>query len=331
MTRPPVASPALTLSGRGLHSGRPSTVRVTRRAEDGLGLRFGFPGFPGPLTANDLAALTRTARRATVLTDPRTGAVIRTPEHLLAAALFFATEPLDIACDAEEIPGLDGSAAPWFDLLAAACTGHREDAAAAPSSPPHRVAPGSASPPPYLSCREYDCDLTWSHAGREGTLHAEPAPRFSVRYTLERDEFGETYTLESSDAAPAEILGARTFIFWSEWKALRETAAGSGAALLQGAHEGSGLLLASSRAEYDEARARAPQLPARNFPLLHPHAFRMKHEAVRHKVLDLMGDLALNGLALPRLRLTVSGGGHALNHVLLDALYAGANTKGIPS
>ena len=46
----------------------------------------------------------------------------------------------------------------------------------------------------------------------------------------------------------------------------------------------------------------------------------MEQEPVRHKILDLLGDLALIGLALPRLRLEIRNGGHALNHLLLEQL-----------
>ncbi len=327
------APAAVTIAGRALHSGARATVRVTRRAEDDLGLRLLFPGFDTPLAARDLALLTRTARRATVLTHPLSGATIRTPEHLLAAALFFAAEPLDVACDTEEIPGLDGSASPWFDLLAAACATRPETDAAAPSPAPRREAAAVALPPrQILRCREYDCALTWSHRGREGMLQAEPAPRFSVRYTVEHRAFHETFFLARSEDAPAEVLPARTFIFWSDWQTLATqaaaTTAGGPAGLLTGVSEDSGLLLAATHEEFHDTRAQAPHLAAPAFPLLHPHVFRMKDEAARHKVLDLLGDLALNGLALPRLRLTVTGGGHALNHLLLDALRAHATQAG---
>lgn len=317
------ARPAM-ISGRALHTGTTSIVCVTPRADDGRGLRFLFPGFPAPLTARDLATLPRAARRATVLTHPSSGAVIRTPEHLLAAALFFAAAPLDIHCDHEEIPGLDGSAAPWFGLLAAACA-TLPNAGAADPVPPRSGAPGDAHPPrPAPSCREYACDLTWSHEGPEGVLHAEPAPRFSVRYTLERGAVRQTFALARSEAAPTEVLPARTFIFWKDWEALTRA---RGDALLEGAEEGSGLLLAESHEEFARVRTRMPRGGAAGFPLLHPHALRMPDEAVRHKVLDLLGDLALNGLALPRLELTVTGGGHALNHLLLDALRAHAGPQ----
>jgi UDP-3-O-acyl-N-acetylglucosamine deacetylase len=46
----------------------------------------------------------------------------------------------------------------------------------------------------------------------------------------------------------------------------------------------------------------------------------VEQEAVKHKILDLLGDLALLGLKLPRLRLLVRNGGHALNHLLLERL-----------
>ena len=54
--------------------------------------------------------------------------------------------------------------------------------------------------------------------------------------------------------------------------------------------------------------------------LLHPESERMENEAVRHKILDLLGDLALLGFKLPRLRLCIRNGGHALNHLLLERL-----------
>lgn len=287
------------LSGPALHSGAVSTVRAERRAEDGLGLRFYFPGFPAPVDAHALRGLRRSAHRATVL-EHASGATVHTPEHLLAAALFFADEPLDVFCDNEEPPGSDGSAQPWFDLFA-------------------QLAPGAARAP---RCREYDSGLTWNHTGHEGALRSSPAPRFSVTCTVERGSFRETFQLENSADAPAAILPARTFIFWSDWRTL------SGRTdLLAGAGAESGLLLAESPQEFDSAhlalglsKGTAPEPEGNTFPLLHPRTFRMEAETARHKILDLLGDLALHGLALPKLHLEIHNGGHALNHLLLDQL-----------
>ncbi len=287
-----ITDPAATISGRALHSGVPSTVRFLPRPDDDLGVRFLFPGFARPLDARALALLRRSSRRATVLEDPETGATIRTPEHMLAAALFFARAPLDVECGAEEPPGLDGSARPWFTAFA------------------------SAAPAEYAAApREYEAP-GWSHEGPEGFLAAEPADRFSVEYVVERGEFRQSFRLDPAAAVPAEVFPARTFMFWKDWNAL---SAGS-SDLLRGAGADSGLLVAESRKEFESAKATDPELAGKAFPLIHPAAFRMPDEAARHKVLDLLGDLALNGLALPKLRLAVRNGGHALNHLLLDRL-----------
>jgi UDP-3-O-acyl-N-acetylglucosamine deacetylase len=268
----------------------PSAITVTRRAEDGAGLRFFWPGFAGPLRANDLMALTRSARRATVLEDGA-GGVMRTPEHLMAAALFFAAEPLDVRCDAVEPPGLDGSAQPFYRMLAAA-------SAAAPRA------------------REYSSALDWEHNGPEGFLRARPANHFSVSYRWDQGSLRQEFELKDSAAAPEHVLPARTFILYRDWKLF----AGQ-EGLLAGAGAESGLLLAATEEEFAEARKKSPELRGTAFPLLHPQRFRLEDEPARHKVLDLLGDLALNGLALPKLRLTIRNGGHALNHLLLERLH----------
>src|SRR5690606_21536837 len=143
-----------------------------------------------------------------------------------------------------------------------------------------------------FSCREYDCDLTWLHTGPEGEMHVEPATHFSVHYTLERGAFRETFFLTRSEDAPAEVLSARPFIFWSDWQALTHATSRDAAdraqdvaqnktrnnamILLAGAHADSGLLLAASHEEFAAARTLMPHRITTGFPLLHPQSFRMK-------------------------------------------------------
>jgi UDP-3-O-[3-hydroxymyristoyl] N-acetylglucosamine deacetylase len=55
--------------------------------------------------------------------------------------------------------------------------------------------------------------------------------------------------------------------------------------------------------------------------LLNPEGLRYSDECVRHKVLDVVGDLALAGLPLIGLYRSVRGG-HKLNHAVLSALLA---------
>jgi UDP-3-O-[3-hydroxymyristoyl] N-acetylglucosamine deacetylase len=57
--------------------------------------------------------------------------------------------------------------------------------------------------------------------------------------------------------------------------------------------------------------------------ILNPEGLRFADEFVRHKALDLLGDLYLGGPILGRV--TTVKGGHGLNHDLLMALYGTAN------
>lgn len=57
-----------------------------------------------------------------------------------------------------------------------------------------------------------------------------------------------------------------------------------------------------------------------NGEILNPEGLRYSDEFVRHKVLDLMGDLYLGGPVIARVR--THCGGHALNHALMTQLYS---------
>ena len=58
--------------------------------------------------------------------------------------------------------------------------------------------------------------------------------------------------------------------------------------------------------------------------ILNPEGLRFSDEFVRHKALDLLGDLYLGGPILGRV--TTVKGGHAINHQLLMKLYAHSNS-----
>jgi hypothetical protein len=89
---------------------------------------------------------------------------------------------------------------------------------------------------------------------------------------------------------------------------------------MAGAGRDSGLLLAGSLAEYRDLLALNPGWEGGPYPLLNHPAWRMPDEPVKHKILDLLGDLALNGLALPRAAIEVRNGGHPAHHRLLARL-----------
>ena len=219
------------------------------------------------------------------------------PEHLLAALLFFPDLPLDIHCEGEELPILDGSALPIRDAISS-------------------LAAERAAVPAW---DEYPCDLAWEHHWAYGHIRVRPAPSLRVRYDLDRPPLRQTYVLDGPESAWREILPARTFLFHREW--LESAVPGSG--LLAGAQSDSGLLLAESQAEHGDLLAAHPEWLGGPYPLLNQRAWRMENEPVKHKILDLLGDLALLDLRLPGLEIEVRNGGHHVNHLLLEKLSHG--------
>ncbi len=136
---------------------------------------------------------------------------------------------------------------------------------------------------------------------REGerSIRVEPADGLSVCYAIDFDHpcIGRQ-SLELAEVDEAcferELAGARTFGFQSEIETLRA----------------SGLALGGSFANaivLDERR------------VLNDSGLRWPDEFVRHKVIDLLGDLALLGAPLEAC-VRVERGGHRLHHRLVAAL-----------
>lgn len=287
-----------SLSGLGVHGGEPCRVDLVRREADGRGILFHFPGNAEPLALTTLGGLPRAARRSTVVGHGRV--TLRTPEHLLASLLFFQEETIDVRLTAPEVPILDGSALPWREALG-------------------RLFPERAASPRW---KEYDAPLVWEDLWEGGHLRVRPADRFRATYILERGPLRETAVLESPESAWAEVLPARTFIAYREWRRAMD----SGEALLRGAEIDSGLLLAETPEQHAALLATYPTWGGGPFPLLNQSAWRMSSEPSRHKLVDLLGDLALLGAGLPALDIEIRNGGHSAHHRLLEKLAAFAES-----
>jgi UDP-3-O-[3-hydroxymyristoyl] N-acetylglucosamine deacetylase len=257
--------------GVGLHSGQRSRVRLLPREEGGR--RFVTArGVEIPATIAHLDADVR----ATVLANGV--ARIGTVEHLLAALNVFRVDHVLIEVEGEELPALDGSAAPWCALLAQA--GRR-----ALPMPAEALA---LSAPVEL------------HDGA-GRIRAEPAPHLSIDYTIDFDLPSIGRQRCALDAPTPSVFAerwapARTFALRDEVEALRAAGLGLGGSL-------------------DNALVFEETGPVGG------GALRFPDECVRHKVVDLLGDLALLGRPLAA-RVVVERGGHRLHHALVRAIVA---------
>lgn len=207
------------------------------------------------------------------------GVQVHMVEHALSALAGLGIDCCTVKIDAEELPGLDGSARAFVEALDAAGV----ESLGAPVDPlvvdeSRRVGDDvswiEVSPPRGAGLTvEYELDYGAGPIGRQ-TLALRVTP--------------ETYR--------AELASARTFISQEEADRLRQ----------------SGLATAVG---YGDLLVFAEDGPIGN-------KVRWPDECVRHKVLDLVGDLSLVGRPL-HAHVRACRSGHRLNGAMASALAAG--------
>lgn len=114
MVKQKTTAEAVTISGIGVHSGKPVTLCI-KPAPANSGIRFvrtDLPGMPGIETRPEAV---HSAAQATVLGGE--GFTIATTEHCLAALAGFEIDNAVVEVDGGELPIGDGSAQPYIDAL----------------------------------------------------------------------------------------------------------------------------------------------------------------------------------------------------------------------
>lgn len=254
------------VEGVGVHTGRHAQVTV-KPADAGSGIVFRVDGKPIPALADYVIA---TDRCTTLGLD---GVHVMTVEHLMSALAGVGVDNAEIVVRGEEIPVLDGSAAPWVERFQQA--GIRE-----------------------LEAERQRVRLTRPvsvMAGDRGVWampHPERLVIAAVRYEhpLVGTQVG-WFDLDKIDYTK-EIAPARTFGFWEEVEALLSRGKALGGSL-------------------DNALV--------IFPDRYSAPLRFPDEVLRHKVQDLIGDIALVGAPVEALFVAIKPS-HALNTAFALAL-----------
>lgn len=104
----------ILIAGTGLHSGRRINMTL-RPAEAGTGIVFHRTEGERTVSIEAVSANVVDTRLATVL--GKGGLTVSTVEHLLATLAAFGIDNLHIDIDGPEVPIMDGSAAPFVELL----------------------------------------------------------------------------------------------------------------------------------------------------------------------------------------------------------------------
>jgi UDP-3-O-[3-hydroxymyristoyl] N-acetylglucosamine deacetylase len=256
--------------GVGLHTAVPATLTV-RPAPPDHGIVFSVvpAGVQIPVRPESLV----NGHYATTIGVDGHGSVqIQTVEHLLAALSGLGIDNVLVEIDGPELPAMDGSAAPFVDLLYEA---------GIETQPAPRRAPLAV--------------LETIRVGDEGRwIQISPSSERRFSYTLDLDHPAvgvQVATIVLTEATfVSELASARTYGFLKDLELLRQQGLALGGSLANAVVVGQERVLNGS--------------------------LRFRDEFVRHKILDVIGDLAL--LALPVLGHVIArNAGHALNHQLI--------------
>ncbi|MBI4578243.1 MAG: UDP-3-O-[3-hydroxymyristoyl] N-acetylglucosamine deacetylase [Planctomycetes bacterium] len=267
---------SVELSGRGLFTGEPSTLRFEPAPPD-TGIVFvrydQKPAIQIPARVENVA---KRLRRTSI----RNGSVqIETIEHCMSALAGLGIDNAYVALNANEVPAMDGSSRAFVEKLTEAgirVLDKPRDAFRVPET--IRVADG----PSYVMATpgnegedvlEIIYDLNYGPAG--------PIGHQIYKFRLTQEDYDR------------EIAAARTFVLQQEAEQFR--AAGLGTHLT-----------------YQDILVFGPAGPIDN-------ELRFPNECVRHKVLDLIGDLFLFGKSIVG-HVFARQSGHALNHELVRRL-----------
>ncbi|HEX8773884.1 MAG TPA: UDP-3-O-acyl-N-acetylglucosamine deacetylase [Pyrinomonadaceae bacterium] len=265
-----LASPAET-SGSGLHTAVTVHLRLLPAPPDTghVFVRTDLGGFEIPATVESVAHCSY----ATTLM--RTGVMLSTVEHLLAALRGAAVDNAYIEVDNLELPIMDGSSEAFTEMIERAGVVQqplarrallvRESVAVEQGNRRIRIEPAETF--------EIDCMIDFKH------------PMIGVQHLL----------FEMTDGTfGREISAARTFGFTEEIEALRR------ANLIRGGSLENAIVLTPEG-------------------MLNETGLRFPDEFVRHKILDIIGDLALLGMPIMG-RVCAERSGHILHATLMSKL-----------
>lgn len=281
---------AAVVSGVGLHTGQQVTVSVKPAAEN-HGMKFQRVDMEDqPIIPADCDLVVDVSRGTTL---EKNGARVGTIEHLLAALAGLQIDNVLIEIDGAEVPILDGSSKPWIDELSR--VGIEEQFAE----------------------REYFVipnNITYTEPDRKVEMIAMPledACRMTVMIDYNSPVLGSQHASIAIEDFKDEIAQSRTFCFLHELEQLAK------ANLIKGGDLHNAIVIVDKPVSDTELNDLAsllnrPKVEVAEEGILNNVELRYHNEPARHKLLDMVGDLALVGVPLKG-HIMAARPGHAAN------------------
>jgi UDP-3-O-[3-hydroxymyristoyl] N-acetylglucosamine deacetylase/3-hydroxyacyl-[acyl-carrier-protein] dehydratase len=280
----------VTLSGTGLHTGQNCTLSF-RPAPANHGIKFKRIDLEGQPVIDALVDYVVDVSRGTTL--EQNGARIGTIEHVLAALVGLQIDNVLIEVDAPEAPIMDGSAKLFVDVLQRA--GLEEQSA-------------------VREFLEVDEGIFYREADRNVEIAALPLNDYRVTVMIDYNSpvLGSQHaSLNDITRFGEEIASSRTFCFLHELEELYRQN------LVRGGDLNNAIVVVDRVVQESELQHLAhlfnkPTVSVKKEGILNNVELRHKNEPARHKLLDMVGDLALVGKPI-KAQILAARPGHAAN------------------
>jgi UDP-3-O-[3-hydroxymyristoyl] N-acetylglucosamine deacetylase/3-hydroxyacyl-[acyl-carrier-protein] dehydratase len=280
----------ISISGTGLHTG--VLVEMTLNpANPGFGYQFQRTDLPNqPIIKADCDLVTDTSRGTTLQVGD---AKISTVEHILAALVGLGVDNCLIQVNGPEIPIIDGSSSPFIEIIEKAGV-IEQDAAKA----------------------WYSIDENIFHYDDEKRVEMVALPALDYQITTLIDfnspVLGTQHAaLKTIKEFKSEIAPCRTFCFLHELEALLKND------LIKGGDINNAIVVVDQPVSEQEMSRLAKvfkrdKIEVKSEGYLNNLELRFPNEPARHKLLDVIGDLALIGYPI-KARIIANRPGHSSN------------------
>lgn len=293
MERQQTLGGSFELSGKGLHTGLKIKIKFLPAPEK-HGIKICRVDLPGRPTIPALAEYVTRTERGTVLSND--ALQVSTVEHAMAALFALGVDNCLIEVDAPEFPVLDGSAIAYADMI-------REVG----------VVPQDAVRDVYIVKKKIQ--VTNPETGSE--LILLPDDKFSANVLISFDSpilSNQYATLSDLSEFHEKIANSRTFVFVREIERLLE------GNLIKGGDLDNAIviydkILPQEQMDRLAASVGVESKPADQLGYINNKPLVYNNEPARHKLLDLIGDMALIGRRIQG-RVIATCPGHSINSKL---------------
>ena len=278
--------------GIGLHTGVESTITFKPAPED-YGIRFIRTDIKNcPEIKADINHVVDISRGTTI---EEKKVKINTVEHALAAVSGLRIDNVLIELTSKEPPVMDGSAKDFVEAL---------------------LGSGIVNQEHDRNILEIRRAVNYTDPYRDIDIHVIPSDRFRVTFMVEYPlpslgtQYEAIYNMAEDFAV--EVAPARTFCFLSEVEMLKENG------LIKGGSLDNAVVLIDKPLDRSEINRLQDlfgieeNIITGGNGILNGKILRFRNEPVRHKTLDLIGDLALLGIPIKG-HVTAARAGHASN------------------